>query len=337
MPKKEYVSDVPSGLTGRYTTDYDIPRAHAQVLEHLKNEPDRLREYEQTAQEYIDYYEMMRVPKKITFGKNDTPFDPYALNRVQLISQYLMMARAYIPENVVYVPATTQPKCSCGLNTTEDCVDINGIYACPSCGVEHPRLGRKKTTSSVEEVLYTPRRRQDNEERENFVKALIRFQGMQKDRLPHDLMERLDAYFLANNYPTCADVRAGLTPSTCILNKDVMYKALASVGCPMYEHINLICHKAWGWALPELNQQYDTVLHHYDVMQRVAQDKNIPTINTQYRLFKHIEMVGFPCYATDFRIPKTRDIIQDDEEYWKRLCEGVEHGERLGIRFIPTL
>jgi len=336
MPKKEQVSVAPRGLTGRYTTDYDIPRAHAQVLEHLKDDPERLRTYVDAAQEYLDYYELMRVPKKITFGKSEIPDDPYAANRVQLISQYLLMARTYIPENVVYVPPK-KTTCSCGLDIAEAYVEINGIYACPSCGVEQPRIGRKKTAAASDDVLHTPRSRQDNEERENFVKALIRFQGMQKDRLPTDLMERLDVYFQANNYPTGEEVRAGRIPSGCVLSKDVMYKALASVGCPMYEHINLICKKVWGWALPELNHVYDTVLHHYDLMQQVAQAKNVPTINTQYRLFKHLEMAGFTCYATDFRIPKTRDIIQSDEESWKVLCEEVEHGKELGIRFIPTL
>jgi hypothetical protein len=64
----------------------------------------------------------------------------------------------------------------------------------------------------------------------------------------------------------------------------------------------------------------------------------MPTINTQYRLFKHLEMAGFPCYAVDFRIPKTREIIQADEERWKAMCEGVDEHERtLGIRFIPTI
>lgn len=337
MPKEKPPAPEPpkACLTGRYTTDYDIPGAHAQVLQHLADAPTRLAEYASDADAYLQWYERMRVPKTIRFGQTDAPDDPFAPHRVQLIKKYLALARKYINENVIYDPPK-QTACACGTEYTEMVSDLSGVLVCPTCGAERARIGRKKTAATGTEEVPS-RRRQDNEERENFVKALIRFQGMQKDRLPVDLLERLDAYFSANNYPTGEEVRAG-KPYNVVLSKDVMYKAMAAVGCPMYEHINLICHKVWGWPLPELHHIYDTVLQHFDAMQRVAQAQGMPTINTQYRLFKHLEMAGFPCYAVDFRIPKTREIIQADEERWKAMCDGVDEHERtLGIRFIPTI
>jgi Poxvirus Late Transcription Factor VLTF3 like len=325
------------GLTGRFTTDYDIPGAHAQVLEHLASDHIRLASYTASASEYLEWYERMRVSKTIRFGQIEVPDDPYAPHRVQLIRRYLAVARKYIPENVVYEPQK-QTACGCGTDLAEMLNDLNGVVVCPTCGVERARIGRKKTAMTGSEDI-PARRRQDNEERDTFVKALIRFQGMQKDRLPVDLLPRLDAYFRSTNYPTGEEVRNGAVEvRNFVLNKDVMYKALAAVGCPMYEHINLICHKVWGWPLPELHSIYDTVLQHFDILQRVAQAKSIPTINTQYRLFKHLEMAGYTCYAVDFRIPKTREIIQTDEERWRTMCEGVEPYEAaLGIRFIPTI
>ena len=326
-----------AGLTGRFTTDYDVPGAHARVLEHLAADPVRLAAYTASAEEYLGWYERMRSSKTIRFGQTDAPDDPYAPHRIQLIRRYLAMARKYIPENVVYDPPK-QTTCGCGTDLSEMLTDLTGILVCPGCGVERARIGRKKTATAGSEDV-PARRRQDNEERDTFVKALIRFQGMQKDRLPVDLLPRLDAYFRSTNYPTGEEVRAGAVEvPNLVLNKDVMYKALAAVGCPMYEHINLICHKVWGWPLPELHHIYDTVLQHFDILQRVAQAKGIPTINTQYRLFKHLEMAGYACYAVDFRIPKTREIIQTDEERWRTMCEGVEPYEAaLGIRFIPTI
>ena len=322
-------------LTGRFTTDYDVPGAHAQVLRHLADDPVHLAEYAAAAEEYLGWYERMRLPKTIRFGQVETPDDPFAPYRVQLIRRYLALARKYILENVVYEPPR-HVTCDCGTDLAEMVIDLNGVFVCSTCGTERLRIGRKKVAATGGEDV-PMRRRQENEERDNFVKALIRFQGMQKDRLPSDLLPRLDEYFRANNYPTGTDVRAG-QGGDAVLSKDVMYKALAAVGCPMYEHINLICNKVWGWPLPELHHLYDTILQHFDVLQRVAQAKGIPTINTQYRLFKHLEMAGFPCYAVDFRIPKTREIIQADEERWRTMCEGVEPYEAaLGIRFIPTI
>lgn len=324
-------------LTGRFTTDYDVPGAHAQVLEHLAHDPVRLAAYTASAAEYLEWYERMRLPKTIRFGQTDAPDDPFAPHRVQLIRRYLAMARKYIPENVIYEPPK-QTTCWCGTDLADMIHDINGILVCPTCGTERARIGRKKTAAASGGEDIPVRRRQENEERDTFVKALIRFQGMQKDRLPVDLLPRLDAHFRATNYPTGEEVRACVAHGDAVLSKDVMYKALAAVGCPMYEHINLICHKVWGWPLPELHHIYDTVLQHFDILQRVAQAKGIPTINTQYRLFKHLEMAGYACYAVDFRIPKTREIIQADEERWRTMCEGVEPYEAaLGIRFIPTI
>jgi hypothetical protein len=338
MPKTlRSQSDTKAVLTGHYTTDYDIPGAHALVLEQLFNDPESTRTYASEAQEYLDWYEKMRFQKPIRFGQSDTVDDPFAPYRVQLIRRYLMLARKYVSENVIYDPPR-QSTCLCGVDLGEMIYDLNGILVCPECGAERQRIGRKKTAASVGGEDIPSRWKQDNEERDNFVKALVRFQGLQKDRLPADLPARLDSYFCANNYPTGEQVRNGNVQNASILNKDIMYKALASVGCPMYEHINLICNKIWGWPLPELNGVYDTVLQHFDIMQRIARNKGLPTINTQYRLFKHLEMAGYPCYASDFRIPKTREIIQADEEHWRDMCEGVDVHERaLGIRFIPTI
>lgn len=322
-------------LEGRYTTDYDVPGAHAVVCQHLASDPERFASYMSEVDEYLQWYERMRVPKVIRFGQVDTQNDPFAPYRTVLIERFLSVVRDYIPVNVIYEPVK-QTLCGCGTKL-EDALNVDGVVVCPTCSVVRARIGRKKSATANATEETTPRRRQDSEERDNFIKALHRYQGMQRDRLPVDLVSRLDAFFSANNYPTSKEVRDGHADST-LLSKDVMYKALASVGCPMYEHINLICHKVWGWPLPVLHDIYDTVLQHFDAMQHVAVSQNIPTINTQYRLFKHLEMAGYKCHAQDFRIPKTREIIQADEDRWRALCEGVDaHGRSLGIKFIPTM
>lgn len=324
------------GLSGRYTTDYDVPGAHAQILQHLAGDTARQAEYAAAAEEYLTWYERMRVPQVVQFGRTEPQPDPFAPHRVQLIRRFLALARKYIPENVIYEPPKPV-RCSCGTDLTEMVSDVSGLLVCPGCGAERTRINPKKTATTANDDSVVVSRRHDNEERDNFVKALIRFQGMQRDRLPSDLVTRLDQYFAANNYPVSEEVRAGYT-GPAVLTRDVMYKALAAVHCPMYEHINLIVNKVWNWPLPQLNDVYDTVLQHFDILQRVARQLNIPTLNTQYRLFKHLEMAGYECYSVDFRIPKTREIIQTDEERWRTMCENVDpHEVALGIRFIPTI
>lgn len=328
-------TDTPE-LTGTYTYDYDLPRAHAYVVESLAGDTVRQQAYVAGAEEYLVWYEKMRLPSAPKFGQADTRDDHYAPYRAELIREYLDHAKAYVRVNVLYAPPRTS-LCPCGAPLTSTTLSKEGLHYCIQCGVYRPGLSKKSASSASEDLAPRKIPRKETEERDNFVKALARFQGMQKDRFPSDLFERLDHYFVMNNYPRGEDVRTGNTHGT-VLTKDLMNKAMAAVGYPLYEHTNLICHKLWGWSLPQLGPLYELVLTHFDATQRVAHDQGIPSVNTQYRLFKHLEMSGFPCYAVDFRIPKTREIIQNEEEHWRAMCEGVSEAEKaLGIQFIPTL
>jgi Poxvirus Late Transcription Factor VLTF3 like len=337
MPKERatYGTDTPE-LVGTYTYDYDLPRAHAYVVECLQGTPD-LQPYTDGAAEYLQWYEKMRLASSVKFGQTDTRLDPYASYRQELIREYLDYVKAYIKVNVLFVPPRDQ-HCTCGADLQATAMSKEGLPYCVACGVFRPGLGKKTSSASYsDDVLTRKVSRKETEERDTFVKALVRFQGMQKDRFPSDLFDRLDRWFLTNNYPTGAQVRAGVE-HRAVLTKDLMNKAMAAVGYPLYEHTNLICHKVWGWPLPQLGALYELVLQHFDATQRVAHEQGIPSVNTQYRLFKHLEMAGFPCHAVDFRIPKTREIIQTEEEHWRAMCDGVSDTEKsLGIRFIPTL
>lgn len=325
-------------LRGTYTADYDVLAAHAVVLAALAARPADLAAYTAKAEPFVEWYEKLRLPRTVRFGAPAEVDDPYCRPRLELIRRYLLLASRYIPVHVLYLPPRNCACPACGTPLPESLHDETGVQVCPTCQAERVLPGKGRTTGSLADDTPPARTyRADNEERENFLKALVRYQGLQKDKLPADLFARLDRYFLSINYPTGEDVLAGRA-GAAVLSRDVMYKALSAVNTPVYEHVNLISHMYWGTPLPDLRHLQDTIMLHFDATQRVARLHGIQPVNTQYRLFKHLELVGFPCHAVDFRIPKTREIVQTDEDRWRAMCDGVDASERaLGVRFIPTI
>lgn len=326
-------------LSGTYTVDYDILAADVEVRAELESRPALLEAYTAKAAPYLEWYPKMCTPRTVRFGASAAPtHDKYLGMRLELIRRYLNMVSQFVHVNVLLLTEKNMncPTCGAALDET---MTYEGVQVCTGCKTERVYFGKGRSAGSAAEDS-TPGRtyRTDNEERDNFIKALMRYQGLQKEKLPADIYKNLDHYFTVNNYPTGTDVRAGCTVAPLVLNKDLMYKALASIGCPMYDHINLICYTYWGTQLPDVQHLQDTIILHFDITQRVARLLGIQSVNTQYRLFKHLEMVGYACHAVDFRIPKTREIVQADDDRWRGMCEGVEEHERkLGIRFIPTI
>ena len=54
-------------------------------------------------------------------------------------------------------------------------------------------------------------------------------------------------------------------------------------------------------------------------------------LNTQYRLFKHLQRRGHICKFEDFKVVKTRDILEYHDDTWRIICE------QIGWDFIATI
>ena len=104
-----------------------------------------------------------------------------------------------------------------------------------------------------------------------------------------------------------------------------MLKALKDIGCSgFYDHLNVILNEMWGWLLPDISHLEDQIMEDYDVSQRVYE--TLPkdrksSLNSQFRLYKHLRRLGFPCKSKDFRIPATHDILEFHNTIWAKICE----------------
>ena len=301
-----------------------------------------LKKYLGEVETYIsEYREMGPKPKIIKFRgasvkSSETSFDDKSTKeyRLLLISRYLDIARKYIPVNVIRHVQVENCCSSCGENLDDAIIDEAGTLRC-SCGVLTDTIS--KTPAYKDTARITTSSRNGYEDKENFVKAFMRFQGKQNNKFQQVLLEELDAYFKNFGMPIGEEIKKrphderGRRQGT---NRSMMYKALQETGnASVYEDINLLLYLYWGWTLPDISHLETRILEDYEKSQRVYEEiktDRSSCLNTQYRLFKHLQLLGYPCRSEDFKIVGTRDIQEYHENMWEKICK------ELGWPFIKT-
>lgn len=183
--------------------------------------------------------------------------------------------------------------------------------------------------------------RKDYEDEINFIKALNRFQGKQNKKINFPvIIKELDDYFKRYSKPVSDYIKKmplnddGYTRGNTSIAK--LNEALIETkNTKLYEDINLLCHEYWGWELPNISEIYDTIISDYRITQAAydrIEDKNRKScLNLQYRIFKHLELRGFPVTKDNFKLPSTTDILKEHDLLWKIMCKESK------LIFIPTI
>ena len=109
----------------------------------------------------------------------------------------------------------------------------------------------------------------------------------------------------------------------------MLWTAISEIGhSAYYEDANLIGHLYWGWTLPNVMHHKETIISHYNKTQKVFYQ--IPpeercrnsSLGTQYRLWRHLQLVGHECYMDEFKIAGNSESIRNHNRLWKLMCEG---------------
>lgn len=255
--------------------------------------------------------------------------------RHMLITRYLEIAQKYIQIDVIREISSENTCDSCGVSLDEATVDDSGILKC-TCGVMTYTIS--KQPAYKDSVRISTSSRNSYEDKENFIKTVMRFQGKQNNRIQLTLFNEFDAFFSSYGLPIGEEIKKrplderGRRIGT---DKAMMYKCLQETGnAALYEDINLILHSYWGWDLPNISHLEDRLFSDYDKSQRIYESiKNDRSscLNTQYRLFKHLQLLNYPCKSNDFKIIGTRDILEYHEMIWEKICR------KLGWTFIKTI
>lgn len=305
----------------------------------------RLAEYDSKAKPLIEEYRKHsgRV-KTIVFDNEDEvykEFDDSTRTRIYVIEQYLEVAADYIEIDVVRKGTRPSDVCrGCGASLTKVATNEEGSIACPECQTEHTSIILTKLAKDWARINMNST--SDDESIENFMRVFIRYQGLQQDQPSFSLYEELDKHFERLGRPTGAEIRKlplnerGRRGDT---THKMLWNVLSQIGhSESYEDVNLIGHVYWGWTLPNVSQHKEKIISHYIKTQRVFYQ--IPpeergrnsSLGTQYRLWRHLQLVGHPCHMDEFKIAENPESIRTHNKLWKLMCEGTKDPE---IKYIP--
>jgi len=263
--------------------------------------------------------------------------------RIALIDTFLDIASDYIQIDIIRINNRPADVCSgCGASLAKVATNEDGTVRCPDpeCQTEHNVIIMAKLAKDGSRI--NTNNSTDDESIDNFLRALTRYQGLQQDRPDESLYDELDNYFARHDRPSGDEIKLlplnehGRRGDT---NHKMLWNALSQIGrSEYYEDANLIGHLYWGWTLPNVMHYKETIIFHYNKTQKVFYQ--IPpeergrnsSLGTQYRLWRHLQLVGHECYMEEFKIAENAESLRLHNRLWRLMCEGSNDPE---IHYIP--
>ena len=303
-------------------------------IEKLKSNVDQ-NEYLKKTEYYLEEYKKLGpISQVVSFlsnnktGKIIAPeSDKKQKMRHSIIFNYLQICSKYISIDLIRDIPNTDCCPGCGVKVEDYPLidDESGASICPNCGLERINIIRQPFYADGSRVNNS---RNNYEDRINFEKVLARYQGKQNNKPPKELYEKLDQWFVENglysseyykNLPLIDGKKKGTS-------RILMYKALGEIKCSgYYDDINLIMNVFWGWTLPDVSHLETKIMKDYDTFQIVFEevlDKEgrKSSLNSQWRLYKHLKRLGWKCNKKDFKIPTTPNILEYHKRKWNEGC-----------------
>jgi hypothetical protein len=346
-------------IYGTFEKDYDINYIHDNILkifeyrkecklelleEKLKYLPkDKVKKYENKIKniknsskekEYYDkcygyvttYNKIKKVSKKRILKPNEEEY------RLNIIMKYIASAGKYIKLNITCTNDNKNLCENCKYDFTHyEKDDVISLCICPQCGLEKECL--KKCSYNTENIREV--KNHNYEDRENFIEALHRDQGLTHKWPPPEVYTLFDDYCVKCDYLTKEDVEGlpldeyGRKPGT---DKQIIFSFLKKFKLSDYNgDANIIGHVHWGWTLPDYSKYMEELIDDYDKLQVIYEEvkslfgkKRKSSLNIEFRRFKHLQLVGYPCQADDFKIIMTRDILEKYEKIWKLIIDEAQ-------------
>jgi hypothetical protein len=302
-------------------------------IQDIKNNV-KYNEYVKLSKSLIDEYKQFKIIPTKAFSKET---DEIVNKRLDIIHIYLDLAKKFVKINIKQIleknPHITCIDCNNIINTSTDedriiCDNCNCIIYTSTLQI--PKESNSKTISCDDSL-------------DSFKTTLRKFQCLQtENEKPKPIVyEKLDKYFTSINCKTGAEIREmplinGRRGNYTI---KMLLEALNKIKeNSHYEDVYYISYEYWGWNPPQITQYESTIIDHYIKTQKVYNEMSkeergrSSSLGTQFRLFKHLQLVGYPCERKDFKISNENESRILHNKLWKSMCEKVEDPN---IYFIP--
>lgn len=240
-------------------------------------------------------------------------------NFLDLCSRYIRIERI---KNVKY-----QFMCKgCGNSLEGLKEDSEGIVTCDICNCINTYMKPNNYQRDTEKFHYF-----FDEDINNFVKILDKFEGKTNLILGPDFFNLLDDYFIGIGFSKGEEIRKmeinedGKKEGT---SKKMLWNALEYLGYSQYyDETSYISNVYWGWELPDISKYRDQLIKDYQVTQNIwngikTDYKRSASLGTQFRLYVQLMAVGYPkCDRNDFKIQENIESLRLHNECWKIMCE----------------
>jgi hypothetical protein len=308
----------------------------------------KLEVYDRRTSEIINNYKKCNTHTKTVLFEIDETEKYCEMNsdtrdRISLIERYLDIASEYIKIDIIRVNNKPADICSgCGSSLSQIAPNEDGTIRCinDECRTEHNVIIITKLSKDGSRI--NTNNNTDDESIENFLRCFVNYNGLQTDKPDDSLYTELDAYFSQHDRPIGAKIREmplnekGRRGDT---DHEMMWFALSQINrSEYYKDVNLIGHIYWGWLLPDTMQYKERIISDYHKTQRVFYA--IPpnergrgsSLGTQYRLWRHLQLVGHDCSMDEFKIAENPESMRIHNRLWRLMCEGADDPN---IYYIP--
>lgn len=247
---------------------------------------------------------------------------------------FLDLAQEYIPINLIYRNYNKSHRClGCRTDLSDYYLEHESSITCQECGALNPCKGTDTSSASIKRINTSTRN--DYRDQDNFYKFIMSFQGISNAQLDNDLIEALDTYFNHKSFPDKEEIKKmDLTNEICRgpTNHRMLYEALSSIGrSDLNICINLVGHVYWNWQLPDISKYVDKIMDHYSKTQqiffKIPNRKRQSSIGRQWRLYKHLQLLGLPYQIDMFKISDMEESVSERNYLWKIMCDEADDPE----------
>lgn len=307
-------------------TDISILRRRIQDIENSFEYGFYILRTRDILEEYIEIHSKTKSRSFVSIG---TVVDEKSIARKNsLIANYIRIAREYV-EIDTFVSRSSKLVCTCGSTEFEQDLD-EAIYTCKGCGNTLELLDDSPTYKDTDRVNMASRYQYTC--RGHFIEAMNKYEGKQNTTIPAGVISLLKREMKNHN----------LTTETTA--KDHLYMFLSEKKLSAhYEDINLIYFIITEIEPPNITEYRSRLLELFDQQEEAYTEVKDPertnSLNVNYKLYKLLQLIGYPCQKDDFYILRTRTKLEEHDEKWREIIEILrkKYPDQKVWRFIGTI
>lgn len=302
----------------------NVENLHMTIINHLSDEREaiaiekRLTHIQEQMLENITYIDYMALEKERTKLetslieiKNKDKLKRYLDDTSALVSKilkltyvdntmlelFLYKASKYIKLDIVH----NKSDLLCDFCNSEKVDNVSsGISECKNCKTSEIMLIKNPCQQHHQKL---------DDEEDNFVKALARYQGKQKSP-DQTHVSRVKEYLLSYRLIDDQDKPQNKTKEA----KKLLYNAMKQLGYESeYKDANLYGHLIWGWQLPDISNHEERVLKLFRETQKyynLVKGRRKFGLNNDMRLLLTLKFLNIPYNTLDFKIADTTDVLK---------------------------